>query len=137
VSPPRTLAPPPRRQAAGLGDGSGGALGVRRNATNPLLAGPGGDDEGGLDEADLAAAAAAVAADAASRAEAVGAGAGPGPGDKEDLVAKRAIKLRFQQGIALFNKKPKKGARPAGGLGVSAAPQPPSPAAEPRRALLP
>ncbi|GIM16141.1 hypothetical protein Vretimale_18795, partial [Volvox reticuliferus] len=32
-----------------------------------------------------------------------------GGGGHEDLVAKRAYKLKFQQGIALFNKKPKKG----------------------------
>ncbi|GIL58910.1 hypothetical protein Vafri_13917 [Volvox africanus] len=32
-----------------------------------------------------------------------------GGGGPEDLVAKRAYKLKFHQGIALFNKKPKKG----------------------------
>eukprot|EP00198_Chlamydomonas_reinhardtii_P005607 XP_001694943.1 SEC7/BIG-like ARF-guanine nucleotide exchange factor [Chlamydomonas reinhardtii] len=98
------------RHACGLADPVTGA----RRAT-PQGTGAPEDDTG--DDADLAAAAAAAerearAAAAAAGGEGAAAGATGGPGGgagQDDLVAKRAYKLKFQQGIALFNKKPKKG----------------------------
>ncbi|KAG2437305.1 hypothetical protein HXX76_005962 [Chlamydomonas incerta] len=95
------------RHACGLADPITGA---RRAA--PQAGGAAEDDTG--DDADLAAAAAAAerearAAAAAAGGEGAAAGATGGPGGQDDLVAKRAYKLKFQQGIALFNKKPKKG----------------------------
>ncbi|KAG2453172.1 hypothetical protein HYH02_002496 [Chlamydomonas schloesseri] len=93
------------RHACGLADPVTGA----RRAGGQAM-GAAEDDTG--DDADLAAAAAAAEREARAAAAAEGgaaAGATGGPGGQDDLVAKRAYKLKFQQGIALFNKKPKKG----------------------------
>ncbi|EFJ50436.1 hypothetical protein VOLCADRAFT_80189 [Volvox carteri f. nagariensis] len=78
----------------------------RRNISGNTGFAAAADDDGGIDDADLAAAAAAAAAAAGGTGADASMAGGGGP---EDLVAKRAYKLKFQQGIALFNKKPKKG----------------------------
>lgn len=52
------------------------------------------------EDSELAAASAAIAAAAVKVA---------GGEDGDDLGAKRAYKIKFQEGLALFNKKPKKG----------------------------
>lgn len=44
---------------------------------------------------------------------------GAGGDDGDDLGAKRAYKLKFQEGLALFNKKPKKGVQELSSLIVS------------------